>query len=292
MIKGQDAILVTGATGQQGGATARELLAAGHKVFAMTRNPNGDAARALAEAGAIIVEGDLNDEGSLKQALAGKWGVFAVQNTWEAGVEGEEEQGKRIARLAKEAGVQHYVYASVGSADEDTGIPHFDNKFRVEETVRSLGFPSYVILRPVFFMENLASPWFKPAIDEGTLALGIEPDTKLQMIAVQDIGKYGRIAFERHAELNGEAIDIAGDSLTPVEAAAALSEVTGRPIVHFQVPIEDVRSFSEDFAAMLEWFDAVGYSADIEGNAARFGVTPTAFAAWAPTVDWSVPAGV
>jgi uncharacterized protein YbjT (DUF2867 family) len=283
---GQDAILVTGATGQQGGATARELLAAGHRVAAMTRNPDSDAARELAGLGAEIVQGDLNDEASLRSALAGKWGVFAVQNTWEAGVEGEEEQGKRIARLAKEAGVQHFVYASVGSADQDTGIPHFDNKYRVEETLRGLGFPSYVVLRPVFFMENLSSPWFKPAIDEGNLAIGMDPATRLQMIAVEDIGKYGRIAFEQHDELNGQALDIAGDALTPLEAAAKLSEAAGREITHFQVPIEDVRSFSDDFATMLEWFDAVGYHADIEGNADRFGVEPTSFDEWVTTIDW------
>ena len=283
---GQDAILVTGATGQQGGATARELLAAGHRVAAMTRNPDSDAARELAGLGAEIVQGDLNDEASLRSALAGKWGVFAVQNTWEAGVEGEEEQGKRIARLAKEAGVQHFVYASVGSADQDTGIPHFDNKYRVEETLRGLGFPSYVVLRPVFFMENLSSPWFKPAIDEGNLAIGMDPATRLQMIAVEDIGKYGRIAFEQHETLNGQALDIAGDALTPLEAAAKLSEAAGREVTHFQVPIEDVRSFSDDFATMLEWFDAVGYHADIEGNADRFGVEPTSFDEWVTTIDW------
>jgi len=291
MKKGHDAILVTGATGQQGGATARELLAAGHEVYAMTRSPDGEAARALAEAGAHIVKGDLNDEASLKAALEGKWGVFAIQNTWEAGVEAEEEQGKRIARLAKEAGVQHFVYASVGSAHEATGIPHFDNKARVEETVRGLGFPSWVILRPVFFMENLASPWFKPGIDDGVLALGMDGGTRLQMIAVADIGKYGLLAFERHEELNGKALDIAGDALTPVEAAAVLSRVAGREINHFQVPIEEVRKFSGDFAAMLEWFDAVGYSADIEGNARRFGIEPTRFEAWAKSVDWALPAG-
>ena len=290
MDKGQDAILITGATGQQGGATARELLAAGHNVFAMTRNPDSDAAKALADAGATIVQGDLNDESSLRAALEGKWGVFAVQNTWEAGVDGEEEQGKRLARLAKEAGVQHFVYASVGSAHRATGIPHFDNKARVEETLRGLDFASYVILRPVFFMENLASPWFKPAIDDGNLAIGMKGDTKLQMIAVNDIGKYGLLAFERYEELSGQAIDIAGDELTPVEAAGLLSNAAGRDINHFQVPIEDVRAFSDDFAAMLEWFDAVGYDADIQGNADRFGVSPTSFDTWVKTVDWQVPA--
>lgn len=287
MNKGSDGILVTGATGQQGGATARELLAAGHKIYAMTRNPEGEAAQALAAAGATLVQADLGDDASLRAALEGMWGVFAVQNSWEAGIEGEEEQGKRIARLAKEAGVQHFVYASVGSADKSTGIPHFDNKYRVEQTVRDQGFPSYVILRPVFFMDNLASPWYKPAIDDGAFGISMKADTKLQMIAVQDIGAYGRVAFEGHEELNGRAIDIAGDSLTPVEAATVLSVATGREIAHYEVPIEQVREFSDDFALMLEWFDTVGYVADIEGNAQEFDVPPTKLSDWAATVDWS-----
>ena len=280
-------ILVTGATGQQGGAVARELLTAGHNVRAMTRNPDGEAAKALAELGAEVVQGDLNDPASLERAVQGAWGVFGVQNTWEAGVEGEEAQGKRLAEIARANGVQHFVYTSVGSADRNTGIPHFDNKYRVEETIRSLGLPSYTIIRPAFFMENLVSPWFKPAIDEGTLAMGIEPDTRLQMIAVADIGKYGRLAFEKHEELNGQAIDIAGDELVMPAAAAAIGEASGKPITHFQVPIEQVREFSDDFATMIQWFDDVGYNVDIAGNTAKYGITPTSFKEWASEANWS-----
>ena len=136
-------ILITGATGQQGGATARALAGKGFTLRAMTRNPGSAAARALAAAtGAELVKGELDDEASLKAALSGAWGAYAVQNTWTAGVEGEEAQGKRLATAAREAGVQHFVYASVASADRKTGIPHFDNKARVEDLVRSLGFPS------------------------------------------------------------------------------------------------------------------------------------------------------
>jgi uncharacterized protein YbjT (DUF2867 family) len=284
---GTDSILVTGATGQQGGATARALLAKGHAVRAMTRNPEGDAAKALAALGAVIVRGDLDDPSSLESAMDGVWGVFGLQNTWEAGVEQEEAQGKRLVDAAKAAGVQHYVYASVGSAHLGTGIPHFDNKSRVEDHLRTAGLPSFTIIRPVFFMENLLSPWFKPAIDEGNLAVGIAPTTALQMIAVRDIGEYGRIAFERHAELNGRGIDVAGDELTMPEAAAIIAQHAGRAVTHFQVPIEDVRSFSEDFAAMLEWFDAVGYSAPIAENAEEFGIPPTPFADWAAGAAWN-----
>ena len=145
-------VLITGATGKQGGATLRALQGADFHLRAMTRRPHSDAARELKNRGIEVVEGDLDDEESLKRALEGVWGVYAVQNTWEAGVEQEETQGHRLARLAHAAGVEHYVYASVGSAHRETGIPHFDNKARIETTVESLGFPTTVILRPVFFM--------------------------------------------------------------------------------------------------------------------------------------------
>jgi uncharacterized protein YbjT (DUF2867 family) len=286
MEAGKNLIVVTGATGQQGGATARELLAKGHKVRAMTRKPDGPAARELAKLGAEIVAGDLGDVASLERALAGAWGVFAVQNTWEAGVEGEEEQGKRIAAVARKQGVQHYVYASVGSAHRKTGIPHFDNKWRVEETIRGLGFPSYTILRPAFFMENLTSPWFLPSIQQGSLAVALRPQTVLQMIAVKDIGKYGLWAFENHAALNGRAIDIAGDQATMPATAEVISKATGRDVKFVPVPIEEVRKFSEDFALMLEWFDATGYNADIAKTSAESGIRPTRLAEWAATAKW------
>lgn len=287
MRKGQDAILITGATGNQGGALANELLRAGHAVIAMTRNPSGEKAQSLANRGAKVVTGDLNDEGSLRRALKGAWGALAVQNTWEAGVEGEEEQGHRFARIAKESGIQHLVYASVGSAHRRTGIPHFDNKYRIEDTIRGLGFPSYTIIRAVFFMENFLGPWFKPGIDQGSLYMGIKPTTRLQMIAVRDIGKYLARAFEQHEKLKNKELDIAGDELTMPEVARILTEATGHTVTHVQVPIEEVRKNSADFAAMLEWFDKVGYDVDIEANTKNYGITPTRFGEWAKSVKWS-----
>src|SRR2546427_8249874 len=245
----------------------------------MTRKPDSPAAQALAKRGAKVIKGDLDDPASLEQALGGVWGVFAVQNTWEAGVEKEEAQGKRIAELAKRRGVEHFVYTSVGSAHRKTGIPHFDNKWRVEETVRRLGFPSYVVIRPVFFMENWTSGWFKPAIDQGKLMIGLKPDTVLQMIAVRDIGRYGRLAFEKHAELNGRAIDIAGDARTPLETARILSHAAGRLITFQPVPIDEVRKASMAYALMLEWFLRVGYDADITAPATAYRVPPSSQAA-------------
>jgi len=286
MALSNELILITGATGQQGGAIAHELLAKGRKVRAMTRHPEGPKAAALKRLGAEVVAGDLNDAASIERALQGAWGGYAVQNTWEAGVQGEEEQGVRFAEIARKAGIHHLVYSSVQSADRKTGIPHFDNKARVEDRIRSLGFPSYAILRPVFFMENLTSPWFLPSIQSGALAVGMRPETELQMVAVKDIGQYGAWAFENHAALNGRAIDIAGDELTMPETAAVLSRAAGREIRFVQVPIEEVRKFSDDFAKMLEWFDRVGYNVDIAARSAESGVRPTPFAEWAAAADW------
>jgi uncharacterized protein YbjT (DUF2867 family) len=288
MERGKDLIVVTGATGHQGGATARELLAKGHKVRAMTRKPDSPAAKELAKLGAEVVTGDLNDAASIERAVAGAWGAYAVQNTWEAGVEGEEQQGLRFADVARKAGVKHYVYASVASAQRHTGIPHFENKWRVEERVRSLGFPSHTIIRPVFFMENFLLPSFLPAIQQGQLAMALNPDTVLQMIAVSDIGKYGAWAFENHAALNGRGIDIAGDQLTMAQSAEIISRAGMREVAFVQVPIAEVRRFSEDYALMLEWFDRVGYDADIVKTSEESGVRPTKFAEWAAKQNWAL----
>lgn len=273
-------ILITGATGKQGGATARELAGKGFTLRGMTRRPHSDEARALSNLGVQIVEGDLDDEESLRKAVTGAWGVYAVQNTWEAGVEGEEKQGHRLARVAHAAGVEHYVYASVGSAHRKTGIPHFDNKSRIEDTIRSLGFPSFTIIRPVFFMENLTSPWF---LNGDKLYAALNPQTKLQMIAVSDIGKYGASAFIDPARVKNRALDIAGDDQTIPAAAEVLSKALGKPITFVQIPIAEVRKNSEDMAIMMQWFGDVGYDADIAGLSREFGIAPTSLEAWART---------
>ena len=270
-------VLITGATGKQGGALAQELGGKGFKLRAMTRKPDSDAARSLRKMGAEVVQGDLDDPTSTGKALDGAWGVFAVQNTWEAGVEGEETQGKRIAKLAREKGVQHFVYTSVGSAQRKTGIPHFENKWRIEDTIRGLKFPSYTILRPVFFMENLPTPWF---LNGDKLVTAMDPKTVLQMIAVEDIGKFGARAFTHAADMNGREIDLAGDQVTMPQAAEVLGKALGKKIDFVRIPIEEIRKNSEDFAMMLEWFDRVGYDVDIPGLERTYGMKLTTLGHW------------
>ena len=246
-------ILITGITGKQGGAVARTLKGSGFKLRGMTRKLESEPAKAFARDGVEMVAGDLDDESSLRKALAGAWGVFAVQNTWEAGVEGEEQQGKRLAELARRAGVEHYVYTSVASAHRRTGIPHFDNKWRIEQTVRALSFPSYAILRPVFFMENFQGPLVKPGLDQGKLAMALRADTPLQMIAVEDIGAYGRLVFEQAAAFNGRELDIAGDEVTISEAARVLGAAMKRKLEFVPLPACRSRPGARSRAGRESW---------------------------------------
>ena len=166
-------IVVTGATGQQGGATARHLLAQGWRVRAFVRDPIKPAAQELAAKGAELVQGDLDDRASLDRALSGAYGAFSVQTFMgPEGPIGEARQGMVLADAAKAAGIQHLVYTSVGGAERKSGLPHFESKWQIEEHIRSLGLPA-TILRPVFFMENLRSPWMGPR--DGVLAVALRP---------------------------------------------------------------------------------------------------------------------
>jgi uncharacterized protein YbjT (DUF2867 family) len=255
-------ILVSGATGQQGGATARHLLADGWRVRALTRNPGSPAAQALATRGAEIVQGDIDDRASLDRALRGTYGVFSVVNFWLPGVgfDGEVRQGRALADAAAAARVKHFVYSSVGGADRKTGIAHFESKWLIEQYVRSLGLPA-TMLRPVYFMENLRRPGRAPK--DGVLAMALKPATALQMIAVDDIGAFAALALARPEQFIGTATEIAGDSLTMLQVAETWARVTGEPMRFVEVPLEQIRSANPENASMLAWFNASGYQADI-----------------------------
>ncbi len=268
-------ILVTGATGQQGGAVARALLGKGQSVRAMTRRP--DKARELARLGAEVVRGDFDDVESLRNALRGVQGVFVVGTFAEKGVEAETEQGKAIVRECKKAGVPHVVYTSVGSADKNTGIPHFESKARVERYLDEIGQPA-TILRPVWFMENFEAPWLRPSIDKGVLTTPLPAERKLQMIAVADIGEFASEAFLRPADFIGKKIDLAGDALTFPEVTARISKALNRPIRYEVVPDEKAdAAVGPDYAAMYRWFNRVGYRVDIEGLRKTYGIPLTSF---------------
>ena len=256
-------IAVTGATGQQGGAVAKKLLADGWKVRALTRDLNKPAAQALAEAGADLVAGDMGSRSELEVAFQGTYGVFSVQNFWlpNVGYEGEIQQGKNVADAAKAAGVQHLVYSSVGSAHRGMGQKHFDSKWVIEQYIHTLGVP-YTILRPVFFMDN--HNWSRAYILNGTYTgMGLRPEKGVQSIAVEDIGVFAALAFENPQEYLGKTIELAGDELTEAQTAEVFSKVIGRPVTLVAPSGGGRRGSEEEMKAMFNFFNGEGYDADI-----------------------------
>ena len=265
MTEGQNAqrsILVCGATGSQGGAVARSLLERGFRVRALTRDEQKPEARALAEQGAEVTQGDMDDRSSVDRALEGAHGVFSVQNFWESGYDREVRQGKTVADAAKAAGVEHFVYSSVGSAHRRTGIAHFDSKWEVEEHVRGLGLP-HTVLRPVFFMQNWEM--MREPILGGTLPQPLDPGKPFQQVAVEDIGAFAAMAFEHPDEWIGREVEIAGDERTMPEIAEAFGHIAGREVVYYQVPWDQFEEqMGEEYAVMYRWFNDVGYEANVE----------------------------
>jgi uncharacterized protein YbjT (DUF2867 family) len=254
-------LLVIGATGQQGGATARGLLERGRDVHALVRRRDSPAAQALQEAGATLVVGDLDDRDSLAAAMRGVHGVFLALTMMAGprispeGVVAEERRGKLVAELARESGVAQLVYSSISGVNANSGIPYYESKARIEERIRELDLPA-TILRPVSFMDNFAT-YNRPVLAEGTLLvnLAVRADLPMQLISVRDIGQFAAIAFERPTDFLGRTVEIAGDILTPVQVADVFGRSCGRPARFRQTPIEQIRAFDPQLAQMFTFFD-------------------------------------
>src|SRR5215213_1250199 len=281
----QRLIVVTGATGKQGGAVARSLLDRGFRIRAFTRNPQKPEAQALAARGAEVVQGDMEeDRSAMERALEGAYGVFSVQNYWETGYDGEVQQGKTFADAAKAAGVEHVVYSSVGSAHRQTGLSHFESKWEVENHVRELDL-RYTILRPVFFMQNWEM--MRRMVLGGTLAQPLDPDKPFQQVAVEDTGALAAIAFERPDEWIGREVDLCGDEQTMPEIAETFGRVIGREVNYYQVPWDQFEEqMGEEVTVMYRWFNDVGYEADIEALRREYPELLTTFERYLRSHDW------
>ncbi len=288
-----ESVLVTGATGNQGGAVVDHLLAAETEfdVYGLTRDASGDRAQELADQGVTMVEGDLNEPESFAPHVAAVDAVFAVTNFWTVGYETQVQQGKNLADVASEEGVDQFVFSGVGSHEKDTGVPHFDSADEIDQYAQELDLP-LTVLQPVFFYQNLEA-FAEDIVEDGTIALPLEEGVSLQMIDVDDLGRAGAVAFENPDEYVGDRIELAGDEHTLAETAAVLSDVTGQDVEPVHVPIEDAYdAFGEEFTVMCEWFNEVGYSADIDALEDRFGFEFTDLETYLREHGWEDKAGM
>jgi len=263
-------LLVTGATGRQGGAMICHMLGKGWTLRALTRSPNSRAAQELTRQGVEVVQGDLEDPASLERATRGVHGVYSVQDFWSVGAKREVAQGKNLAEAAKKAGVEHFVYSSVGGAERNSGIDHWESKWEIEKHIRKVGLPA-TILRPAAFMENYYIDQVEIGILKGKLADPIRADKPYQTIASEDIGAFAALAFERASEFIGLELEIAGSELTNPEAAQVFSRVLGKPVKFRKLPMPMVRLvLGKEFYQMFRWFNEAGFKADIAGLRRRY----------------------
>lgn len=249
-------VLIFGATGNMGGAAARELLRRDWQVRAVTRNPQSEKAQALAALGAELVKADMDDRGSLEAAFDGMTRVFSVQNWTTSGVDGEIRQGKLVADAAKAAEITHLVYGSAGAGEPNSGIPHFDCKLVVEDYMRELGLP-FTIVRPTPFMELMSAKEYYPAMAAwGAMPKVVGWDTRLPWVAVHDIGVAIANIFADPAAWIGRDLTLCGDMCSLREARAAFQTVDGKkprgiplPLALFQ------RMAGEELVQMWRWLD-------------------------------------
>jgi len=226
-------VVVAGATGNQGGAVATGLLERGHEVRAITRTTDSAKARELAKAGATLVHASLEDTAALTEALKGATSFFAVTTPIGVGVQAETRQGISAADAAKAAGV-HLVFTSVCFANRQTGVPHFDSKYKVEEHISKIGARA-TVLAPTYFMENLY--FGKEQLAKGVYAAPLPPTRRLAQVAIANIGAVAVRLLENPGRFAGKRFDLAGDDLTGNDVVAVLSRVTGRPFSYFEVPL-------------------------------------------------------
>ena len=287
MVANKRKILVTGATGQQGGALARLLLQKKHEVYALIRNTEQESPKAqnLRNLGAKLIKGDLDNPDSLEQATNGIDSVF-LMGTWvEVGTEGETRRGKMMVDIAKEKKIEHLVYSSVVNADKNTGIPHFESKYKVEQHIKNSGIP-YTIIGPTFFMDNLLS-YSRAGLQQGQLALPLSPSLILQQSALENIAEFFALVLERRNSFLGKRIDIASDELTGEQAAKILSDELRIKISYVQGPLEQIRQASEDLALMFQWFERIGTGVDVASLHKQYPeVNWLTFKDWVKSQNW------
>lgn len=257
-------IAVVGATGHQGSATVDALLERGLAVRALTRRIDSDAATALAARGVEVVQADLSDPASIEAAFDGAAAAFGVTNFMGYGIEGEVAQGKVIGDAAKATGLPLLVFSSVGGADRNTGVPHFESKWRIEEYLRELELPLNVV-RPVFFMDNLLELHMLGRDEHGpAVRLPLPEDVPLQTIASRDIGKVAA-ALIAEGELGAVPIEIAGDQTTGKDLTKLVGQLAGEPAHFIQMPLEAMGD-DDDIIRMFTWFveKAPAFEADFD----------------------------
>jgi uncharacterized protein YbjT (DUF2867 family) len=257
-------IAITGVTGSQGGATARRLLSDGWRLRGLTRNAGSAGARAMAAAGVELVQGDMGDRAALDRLFAGAHGVYGVTDFFRNGLVREVEHGRLIAEAARDAGVAHVVFPSVGLADRNSGVPYLEAKCAIEKHLERTGVPLTVI-RPTLFLEDLVELKYAAPVWWGTVRRLVGPDKRLLWIAVADVGAIAARMFASPETFIGQKLTLAGDFRSFTEAKQIFRKVRGRAPLALPLPVWLTRRLvNADLVPMWEWLGRNPIEGDVE----------------------------
>ena len=247
-------IFVTGATGKQGSAAVESLINNGFTVKALTRNPDSAAAQKLKNLGAQIVIGNLDDTNSYRDQLRDVHGIFCVL-TYENGIDREIKQGIALANLSKEYGINHFLYSSVIGNDLNTGIPHWESKFIIENHIKQISLP-YTIIRPCSLLENFLIPQVKNRILKGKFPSPVNKQVVQQFMASKDVGAISACIFLNSEKYMGNTINLATDEMNMEQMALIFSEVTGKKVTFQKLPMFITRLvMGKNLYKMFKWIN-------------------------------------
>jgi uncharacterized protein YbjT (DUF2867 family) len=236
-------IVVTGATGRQGQAVCHSLLAGGFNVVAVARDPTSETAHRLSAQGAHLKQGDLDDGARLAEIFQGAFGVFSMQNFWEAGYVREFEQALNVLDAARRSGVPHLVYSSAG-LDSGCGLPHIETKCCIEALTQRY-FPTAVILRGAWFMEGFLEGFVD--IERGEFRFVTEPYQPHGWVCMEDIGRFVVHAFREPQTYAGAKVNLVSGFSTGLDMAEAFARALGRPVTYRKMGAEEVQAMIGDF---------------------------------------------
>ncbi len=255
-------VVVTGATGRQGRAVARALLAAGWPVRAMTRHPEKPAARDLAAAGAELAVADMEDPTSLDRALTGAYGVYSVQNFMASGLDGEVRQGRNVGDAVHRAGIRHLVQGSAGTGERGTGVGSFESKLDIEDHLARLGVPT-TVLRPTAFMELMTDPAFFPPVGVWHVWPKLNGwGFRVPWLSCHDLGRIAERVFAQPERFIGEQVKLTSDVRSLEECREIYTRVAGRRPRRFPMPVRLFERFAPDIAAMWRWLPTARLDVD------------------------------
>ena len=281
--------LVIGATGTQGGAVTHALHNAGHHVRALTRNPQSDPARVLGSRGIQVLAGDFDHPETIAEAARGTDTAFIMGTPFENGTESEIQQTTNTIDAVHAAGVEHIIYSSVASAQEDTGVPHFESKAIIEDHLDGLEV-AHTVVAPTAFLSDLTGPPFWEGLQpgawdglrDGVYAFALPAETRLQMVSLADLGRFVQLVAENPQRFDRSRVEIASIEVSGADIADRLAQSLNRRIRYQHVSLEVLEKVAgDDAVAMTQFFLRGGYTVDIPSLHARYPEVQ-----WQSTQDW------